>query len=231
VPDRPSLAGVRAVDVPLALARLHWATPVGAAIALEPPTGLPPALPWEDLVAGAGFVASRKGVVVRARTLPDTVGSAMRALVCGLNPSLVAADAGYGYAGPSNRFWRAALAAGLVSRRGDPVHALLDDGIGMTDLVKRATPSAAALTADEYRAGAARVRRLVGWLRPGLVLFVGLAGWRAAIDRTAVPGWQPDGFGGMPAYVMPSTSGLNAHAPPAVLVEHMAAALASGPAR
>ena len=231
MPDLPLPAGVRAVDVPLALARLHWAARVGQAMAIEPPPGLPRAPTWEDLVAGAGFVASGGTLVVRARTLPDSVGAGMRVLVCGLNPSLVAADAGYGYAGPSNRFWPAALAAGLVSRRGDPVRALLDDGVGMTDLVKRATPSARALTADEYRAGAARVQRVVRWLRPGLVLFVGLAGWRAAIDRTAVAGWQPDGFGGVPAYLMPSTSGLNAHAPRAVLVEHMAAALASGGGR
>ena len=231
VADLPSLVGVPAVDLPLALARMHWATRVGESLPIEPPPGLPRAPTWEDLVTGAGFVASRDGLVVRARTLPDTVGAGMRVLVCGLNPSLVAADAGYGYAGPSNRFWPAALAAGLVTRRADPVHALLDGGVGMTDLVKRATPSAGTLASDEYRAGAARVERLVRWLRPGRILFVGLAGWRAAIDRTAVVGWQAGGFGGVPAYLMPSTSGLNAHATRATLAEHMEAALASGPAR
>ena len=61
---------------------------------------------------------------VRARTLPDVVGPGMRVLVCGLNPSLNAADAGVGFARPGNRFWPAAIAAGLVSVDRDPWHAL-----------------------------------------------------------------------------------------------------------
>ena len=96
----------------------------------------------------------------------------------------------------------------------------------MTDLVKRATPRADELTRDEYRAGLARVERLVQWLQPGAVCFVGLAGWRAAADRRAVAGVQPDGLGGRPVYVMPSTSGLNARTPPSELAEHLRAALA-----
>ena len=83
------------------------------------------------------------------------------------------------------------------------------------------------LTVEEYRAGADRVRRLVEWLQPQLVLFVGLAGWRAAVDRTAVAGLQRSGFGGAPAYVMPSTSGLNAHSTPTSLAAHMTDALAA----
>jgi TDG/mug DNA glycosylase family protein len=96
----------------------------------------------------------------------------------------------------------------------------------MTDLVKRATPRADELTRDEYRAGLARVERLVQWLQPGAVCFVGLAGWRDAVDRRALAGEQPEGIGGRPAYVMPSTSGLNARTPPRELADHLRAALA-----
>jgi TDG/mug DNA glycosylase family protein len=96
----------------------------------------------------------------------------------------------------------------------------------MTDLVKRATPRASEVAASEYREGADRVRRLVAWLRPGSVIFVGLEGWRAAIDRRAAPGWQPEGLGDVPAYVMPSTSGLNARVTAAELTAHLRAALA-----
>jgi hypothetical protein len=71
------------------------------------------------------------------------------------------------------------------------------------------------------------VRRLVGWLRPAAVCFVGLDGWRAAIDRRAVPGWQDGGFAGVPAYVMPSTSGLNARTSLDELVAHLRAARAA----
>jgi TDG/mug DNA glycosylase family protein len=150
----------------------------------------------------------------------------MRLLVCGLNPSVYAADAGICFARPGNRFWPAALAAGLATVDRSPDRALADHGTGMTDLVKRATPRADALTAAEYREGLARVERLVSWLRPGAVCFVGLAGWRAAVDRRAAAGAQPGDLGGVPVYVMPSTSGLNASCGLSELTEHLRAAAA-----
>jgi double-stranded uracil-DNA glycosylase len=161
----------------------------------------------------------------RARTLPDYVDAGMRLLVCGLNPSEYAADVGVGFARPGNRFWPAALAAGLVTRDRDPAHALVAHGVGMTDLVKRATPRADALTADEYRVGVARVERLVEWLRPGAICFVGLAGYRAAVDRRGAAGPIPVGFGGVPAYLMPNPSGVNAHARVDDLADHLRAAM------
>jgi TDG/mug DNA glycosylase family protein len=226
-------------DLPVALARLNLEVPVGAEVRCSVADGYPavaPALP--DLVAGAGFLVGRvrrsgDRLVVdaqRDRTLPDFVGVGMRLLVCGLNPSVVSADAGFGYAGATNRFWSVAVAAGLVTHPRRPLVSLAEDNVGMTDLVKRATPNADGLTVAEYQAGAERVRRLVEWLRPGAVVFVGLAGWRAAVDRRAAPGPQPSPFGGVPAYVMPSTSGRNARTSPAELAEHLrrAAALAAG---
>jgi double-stranded uracil-DNA glycosylase len=235
LPFRPgALAGVWASKVfqhvpraalPLALAGLHRALAVGGQLDL---TGFtvdePPADPGDHPHARLTARATR------ARTLPDTVGPGMRLLLCGLNPSLYAADAGIGFARPGNRFWPAVRAAGLATVDRDPDRALRDHGLGMTDLVKRATVAAAELRTEEYRAGLARVERLVTWLRPGAVCFVGLAGWRAAVDRRARPGVQPDGLAGVPVYVMPSTSGLNAATPLAALVEHLraAAALADG---
>jgi len=186
-----------------------------------------------DVVAGAGFSLNELEVTesadgtgytvraTRARTLPDTVGPSMGLLICGLNPSLHAADAGVGFVTPSNRFWRAALEARLVDRGHDPWHALRHRGVGMTDLVKRATPRADALIREEYRDGVARVERLCAWLEPQAVCVMGLAGWRAAVDRKAVPGWQETRFGGRPVYVMPSTSGLNASTSLGDLAEHL----------
>jgi TDG/mug DNA glycosylase family protein len=96
----------------------------------------------------------------------------------------------------------------------------------MTDLVKRATVGASELTAAEFRDGVARLDRLVRWLQPGAVCFVGLAGWRAAIDRRAVAGPLDDGFAGRPAYLMPNTSGLNASSRLQDLTAHLRAAVA-----
>jgi TDG/mug DNA glycosylase family protein len=221
---RTDLSAVAAVDLPLALADLYAATAVGDRVEVLPPDDVGP-LRWDDLVLGAGF--RRRGRrVERLRTLPDTVGPGMRLLVCGLNPSVYSADVGHGFARPGNRYWPAALAAGIVTEDHDPRHALVEDRIGMTDLVKRATPRADELTTDEYRAGVERVSALVEWLRPGAVVMVGLAGWRAAVDRKAVAGVQPDPFGGRPVYVMPSTSGLNAHSRLDDLAGHLRAAVA-----
>jgi TDG/mug DNA glycosylase family protein len=194
-----------------------------------------------DVIDGAGFElealdeSAYAGEPVftvratRARTLPDTVGPELRLLVCGLNPSLHAADAGVGFVTPGNRFWPAALEVGLVTRDRDPRHALVAHGVGMTDLVKRATPRADALTRPEYRAGVARLERLCAWLRPQAVCVVGLAGWRAAVDRRAQPGWQEHDLGGAPVYVMPSTSGLNAATSRADLTDHLRRALVPPP--
>jgi double-stranded uracil-DNA glycosylase len=197
--------------------------------------------PLTDLLVGAGFLVDEAPAdpgggrharltarATRARTLPDTVGPGMRLLLCGLNPSLYAADAGIGFARPGNRFWPAALTAGLVTRDRDPDHALRAHGVGMTDLVKRATPSASALTTAEYAAGIARVERLCAWLRPGVVGMVGLAGWRAVRDRRAAAGPQRGSLGGRPVYLMPNPSGLNAHTTVADLAAHLAAAASLG---
>ncbi|MGH9177029.1 MAG: methyltransferase domain-containing protein [Acidimicrobiales bacterium] len=237
------------VRLPLALAHLHWALRLAAPVDVQVLSGdyEGNALPsddiggrffasWEpdrlgDVLTGAGLdvesVEVDKDVVRararRARTLPDTVGAGMRLLVCGLNPSLYAADRGVGYARPGNRFWPAALQAGLVTRLGDPLHALVAHGMGMTDLVKRATRAAAELTRAEYEAGIGRVERLVRWLEPGAVCFVGLEGYRSAVDRNATAGPLHRSFGGRPAYLMPSTSGLNARSSMAVLADHLAA--------
>jgi TDG/mug DNA glycosylase family protein len=95
----------------------------------------------------------------------------------------------------------------------------------MTDMVKRATPNAAELSGDEYRSGSERLERLVEWLQPAAVCFVGLAGWRSAVDRKATAGIQERPFGGRPAYVMPSTSGINANSTLEDLTNHMRDAL------
>jgi TDG/mug DNA glycosylase family protein len=188
-----------------------------------------------EVVARAGFTIDRveraaradevEITATRARALPDYVRAGLRVLCVGFNPALHAADAGVGYVTGSNRFWRAALEAGLVSRDRDLVAAVAE-GVGFTDVVKRPTARAAALTAAEYRDGFAALERLCAWLEPGVVVFVGLAGWRAAVDRRAVPGPQARRVGGRPAYVLPSTSGLNARTPLVDLVAHLEAAMA-----
>jgi TDG/mug DNA glycosylase family protein len=228
--------------LPLALARarheLRAGDEVEALVRGELAGAIGPAPPLAEVVRSAAFHpiatpgpsatgGATGGATLRAMAiegLPDHVGPSMRLLCCGLNPSLHAAAAGVGYVTPSNRFWRALAEAGLASVDRDPVALLERDGIGMTDLVQRPTARASEVTTSEFRAGLPHLERLCAWLRPGALVVVGLAGWRAAVDRRAVPGWQPAPLGGVRAYLLPSTSGLNAGTSLADLVDHLRAA-------
>lgn len=228
------LAGAAVDTLPLVLADRHRALPVGAELEVDPGDLAPELV--DDLLMGAGFTVARTAAdrvagappvrAVRAWSLPDTVGPGMGLLVCGLNPSPGAADSGVGFFRAGNRFWPAAIAAGIVRADRAPRAALVDDGVGMTDLVKRTTARAADLRPDEYRDGMARVERLVRRWPPGAVVFVGLAGWRTAVDRRARPGVAERRIGEVPVYVMPSTSGLNAGTTLDELVGHLRAAAA-----
>lgn len=246
---RQSYLHLARAELPAALADLHRSLAVGAPLALavlegpgdgwRPPNDDFPGrffAGWEegplvDVVTGAGFSIQRVERdrhklwvwAVRERSLADTVGAGMRVLVCGLNPSLHAADAGVGYAGPGNRFWPAAVGAGLVAKPFD-AGAALADGVGMTDLVKRATARATEVSVEEFRDGVTRVARLVEWLAPKVVCFVGLVGYRAAVQSSrAAPGWQAECFGGVRTYLMPSTSALNARTRYNDVVAHLRA--------
>jgi double-stranded uracil-DNA glycosylase len=192
-----------------------------------------------DVFVGAGFAVDRvdersaergdRTIDVhahRVRTLPDLAAPGLRLLLCGLNPSLYAADVGIGFARPGNRFWPAALRSGVLHHDRNPWRTVGADRVGMTDLVKRASTGAAELRPAEYRDGMARVERLVAWLQPRAVCFAGLAGWRAAADRKAVAGVQERALGGRPVYVMPNPSGVNAHTTVDDLAAHLRAAAA-----
>ena len=148
--------------------------------------------------------ASPCGPAAPARC-PTPSAPGMRLLVCGLNPSLHAADAGVGFVTPGNRFWPAALAAGLVTGTATRATRCSRHGVGMTDLVKRATAAGRRARPRRVprrpRAGRAPVR--VAPAGGGLLRRPGrLAGGRrpqggARAGRTAT-------LGGRPAYVMPS---------------------------
>lgn len=202
----------------------------GRSFSLWPPQLL------RDVIEGAGFAVASwdevsprragRSPMLRVRlrrlhTLADTVGPGMSLLLAGLNPSLHAAETGVGFSGPGNRGWPALLAAGIATVGRDPARLLRDHGVGMTDLVKRATPRAAELGAEEYRHGLERLDRLCTWLRPAAVCVVGLTGWRHATRARVTAGEQELRLGGRPVWVMPNPSGLNAATSLDDLVSHL----------
>jgi G:T/U-mismatch repair DNA glycosylase len=106
----------------------------------------------------------------------DLVAPGLRALIVAINPSSQSVGIGHSFSSPSNAFWRLLHESGLTPMRLQPSeeHRLLDPGLGLVSTVWRATPSAAALSLAERRAGAARVRGLVERYEPQLVALLGL---------------------------------------------------------
>ncbi len=211
--------------VPASLGQWHRDHAVGAEIVVRGQWHGP--VSFETIALGAGTtildevtgLGRAQWTLRRDRTLPDLIGPRLRAVIVGLNPSVYSADRGTAFARPGNRFWPAALDAGLVPLDRDPWAAFTAAGIGFTDLVKRASPRADELTIDEYRAGAERLRSLVEWFAPKVVCFAGVTGYRKVFDRTAQLGPQPNRIGETTVYLMNNPSGANAHATAADLVD------------
>ena len=135
-------------------------------------------------------------------------------LFCGINPGLESAARGHNFARPGNRFWPALHGAGFTPRLLAPEEDrdLPRLGLGITNIVDRASRGAGELTAAELRAGAQRVAELVRRYEPRVLAVVGLGAYRTGFERPdAAIGLQPDTVGGRPAWVLPNPSGLNAH--------------------
>jgi TDG/mug DNA glycosylase family protein len=152
------------------------------------------------------------------RTLRDIIARDLDVLFCGINPGLYSAATGWHFARPGNRFWPALAAGGFTPTPFHPSQRreLLACGVGITNLVPRATAAADELSPDEMRAGRPRLERKVRSYRPLAVAMVGIVAYRIAFDRPrAVFGRQPEDLAGALLWVLPSTSGLNAHYQPA----------------
>jgi double-stranded uracil-DNA glycosylase len=149
----------------------------------------------------------------RGARVPDLIAPDLRVLFCGINPSLYSAVVGYHFARPGNRFWRTLHAAGFTERLLAPAQQqeLLALGIGLTNVVPEASASADALGPDDYRRGAALLRRKLRRYRPRVLAFLGLGAYRlVAGEPTAQVGPQAP-FAGIPTWALPNPSGLNAH--------------------
>ena len=148
------------------------------------------------------------------KTVPDLIGPKLKILFSGINPSLYSAAVGHHFARPGNRFWPALREAGITPRLYSPFEGtrLLDLGCGITNVVDRATATAAELSVSELVAGGQTLVEKVGRSGPSFVAFLGITTYRAAFGRPhAVVGRQPDRLGDAQIWLLPNPSGLNAH--------------------
>lgn len=170
----------------------------------------------------------------RDAEVPDLLprpGQPLRLLFVGINPGLWTAATSTHFAHPGNRFYPALLRAGVITEAIDPANGMVEAerdvlrarGIGITNLVRRATAKASELTAEEIRLGGAGLAANVDAWRPAVVAVAGITAYRTAFGRPrAAMGRQPDGLpgaGGSELWVVPNPSGLNAHETVASLAE------------
>lgn len=144
-------------------------------------------------------------------TLPDVLRPGLDLVFVGINPSIYSAERGQYFARPSNMFWRCLNQSGLVPEPVGPAdtYRLLDFGIGLTDIVKRATHDAAELRPEEFRDGRQALRERLVRAAPRVVCFVGKLAYLGFSGKKKAPvGQQVELLGNAAVFVMPSTSGL-----------------------
>jgi len=153
-------------------------------------------------------------------TVPDLIGPGCRLLFSGINPGLWTAATGAHFARPGNRFYPALYEAGIVDHVIDATdgmsfadrNALVDAGIGITNVAPRATAKASELTAEELREGGEALVKRVHRVAPRILAVLGITAYRTAFhEPKAVPGPQERTIRQTQVWVLPNPSGLNAH--------------------
>ena len=155
-------------------------------------------------------------------TLPDYLPDRPDILFVGINPGSYSARQGHYYARVTNRFWWALHASGLIPLRLSPQEdwRVIEFGLGLTDLVKRPTNSAADVRGDEFAAGRQVLANKITRVHPLIVCFNGLTSYQQFFREHTQPGRQTRYLHGALVFVLPSTSARNAAYPRRIVLEY-----------
>lgn len=154
-------------------------------------------------------------------TLPDYLGPDLLFIGVGLNPSLKSVEAGFYFANPRNRFWKALNASRLVDVELEPgvesMEVLFSQyRIGFTDLVKRPSSMGKDLRAADYREWAPVLKEKLLEYQPGIAWFHGQGTYKyylkyaEGIDMKVPLGQQKQSIGNTRVFVTPNPSPANA---------------------
>lgn len=159
-------------------------------------------------------------------TVPDLVGPGLKLLFVGINPGLWTAATQTHFAHPGNRFYPALFQGGAIEIEIDRGAGMTDDdrayliarGIGITNIVRRATAKASELTTKELREGGEELLQTIERYEPAVVAVAGITAYRSAFKKPkAKMGLQAESLAGAELWVVPNPSGLNAHETTATL--------------
>ena len=148
--------------------------------------------------------------------LRDVIAERPKILFVGINPGETSGRLGHHFARAGNPFWKLLHAAKLtpIVLRPDEDQRLAEFGFALTNLCARTTKTAAELTRDELARGAKILRRKIRAWQPGVVALVGLTMYAPIFGRpVGGPGAKTDTLEGVPVFVVPNPSGLNASFP------------------
>jgi double-stranded uracil-DNA glycosylase len=148
------------------------------------------------------------------KTVPDVIARDLRVLFCGINPGLYTAAVGHHFARPGNRFWPALHTSGFTERLLSPFEEreLLQRDVGITNVVPRATATAAELNAEDFIHGGQALTAKVRRYQPAILAVLGVGAYRTAFAAPkASIGEQAQRIGGTRIWVLPNPSGLNAN--------------------
>jgi len=161
------------------------------------------------------FKPTRQQLIeAEGKTVRDVIGPGLRVLFCGINPGLYTAAVGHHFARPGNRFWPALYKSGFTDRLLSPFEEpeLLQLRIGVTNVVARATATAAELTRNDFIKGGRILKAKVRRYQPRIVAILGVGAYREAFARPkAIIGEQPERISEARIWVLPNPSGLNAN--------------------
>jgi TDG/mug DNA glycosylase family protein len=188
-------------------------------------------------VQGVGFTRAELESF-RNATLPDLLGPEVRLMFVGINPGLWTAAVQAHFSRRGNRFYPALYRAGITDylidaadgfRETDRLY-LQSRGIGITNLVARATARADELSAAELVTGGRELEKRIALSSAKVVAVLGITAYRRAFGYPkATVGKQHAQLGGAQLWVVPNPSGLNAHSTVASLAEaYREVALAAG---
>ncbi|MDI3269128.1 MAG: 5-formyltetrahydrofolate cyclo-ligase [Bacillota bacterium] len=183
-------------DIPL-----DWIVTPQEVLPLEPRYPKPRGIDWEalsaeDLTAMPPLLDLRR-LTWERRSVPDVIREGLRLLFVGINPGRHSAGEGHHFAGPQNYFWKLLHAAGCTPRLLSPQEdrSLLSWGIGITNLLARASSGEKDLSWAEMKAAREALRAKVTRYRPEGVVLLGKNVYRA---YAGLPASHPVSWGPQP---------------------------------
>ena len=151
-------------------------------------------------------------------TLPDYLATSLEIVFVGTKPRAYSAETGHYYAHPRNRFWGAVNKSCLLDELLDATrdHLVLEQKVGLTDLVKKPTVSASKLRVSDYRGESSSSKQKLSRFKPIIVCFHEVTAYDnylrygEGISENPKPRLQTRRIGDTVVFVVPNPSPANA---------------------